>query len=79
MSQHLDSLELGDTIDIRGPEGKVTYLGRGELLVVSCVILCNKYLLTFVKCCNCLIGYASMLCVFCSCVEYYTLSDVFFC
>ncbi len=29
MSQHLDSLEIGDTIDIRGPEGKVNYAGRG--------------------------------------------------
>ena len=29
MSQHLDSLQIGDTIDVRGPEGKVTYLGRG--------------------------------------------------
>lgn len=32
MSQYLDSLEINDTIDIRGPEGKVTYLGRGELI-----------------------------------------------
>ena len=31
MSQHLDSLEIGDTIDIRGPEGKVTYVGRGRV------------------------------------------------
>lgn len=29
MSQYLDSLKIGDTIDIRGPDGKVSYLGRG--------------------------------------------------
>ena len=29
MSQYLDSLEIGDTIDIRGPAGKVVYLGKG--------------------------------------------------
>ena len=31
MSQYLDSLEIGDTVDIRGPSGKLTYVGRGEL------------------------------------------------
>ena len=30
MSQYLDSLEIGDYVDIRGPSGKLTYLGRGE-------------------------------------------------
>lgn len=30
MSQYLDSLKIGDTVDIRGPAGKLTYLGRGE-------------------------------------------------
>ena len=30
MSQYLDLLEVGDTVDIRGPSGKLTYLGRGE-------------------------------------------------
>ena len=29
MSQHLDSLKVGDTVDIRGPAGKVVYLGQG--------------------------------------------------
>ena len=29
MSQYLDSLQIGDTVDIRGPDGKVVYLGRG--------------------------------------------------
>ena len=31
MSQYLDSLEIGDTVDVRGPSGKLTYVGRGEL------------------------------------------------
>lgn len=30
MSQYLESLKIGDTIDVRGPSGKVTYLGRGR-------------------------------------------------
>ena len=33
MSQYLNSLSLGDTVDIRGPSGKVTYLGRGYVQV----------------------------------------------
>ena len=33
MSQYLNSLNLGDTIDVRGPSGKVVYLGRGYLKV----------------------------------------------
>lgn len=33
MSQYLDSLEIGDTVDIRGPSGKLTYLGRGKFAV----------------------------------------------
>lgn len=30
MSQYLDTLSIGDTVDIRGPAGKLTYLGRGK-------------------------------------------------
>ncbi len=33
MSQYLESLSVGDTVDVRGPSGKVTYLGRGYLKV----------------------------------------------
>uniref|UniRef100_A0A6M2DE83 NADH-cytochrome b5 reductase n=1 Tax=Xenopsylla cheopis TaxID=163159 RepID=A0A6M2DE83_XENCH len=29
LSQHLESLELGDTIDVRGPSGRLVYLGNG--------------------------------------------------
>lgn len=29
MSQHLDSLQIGDTIDIKGPKGHMEYLGKG--------------------------------------------------
>jgi hypothetical protein len=30
MSQHLDSLALGDTVEVKGPVGHFVYLGRGE-------------------------------------------------
>jgi len=30
MSQHLDSLNIGDTIDMKGPKGHLTYLGKGK-------------------------------------------------
>jgi len=30
MSQHLDSLQIGDTINVRGPSGLLVYKGRGE-------------------------------------------------
>lgn len=33
MSQHLESLALGDTIDFRGPNGLIVYDGNGRLLV----------------------------------------------
>ena len=48
MSQYLDSLNVGDTIDIRGPEGKVAYIGRGkgdrewEYGQNTCAILTNR-------------------------------------
>ena len=29
MSQHLDSLQIGDFIDVRGPNGLLVYNGRG--------------------------------------------------
>jgi cytochrome-b5 reductase len=31
MSQYLNSLNLGDTIDVRGPAGHLTYLGKGQI------------------------------------------------
>ena len=33
MSQHLESLALGDTIDVRGPKGKLDYKGRGTFAI----------------------------------------------
>ena len=30
MSQHLESLEIGDSIDVRGPNGLCVYKGLGE-------------------------------------------------
>jgi len=33
MSQHLDSLKIGDTIDMRGPKGHLTYIKNGKFTV----------------------------------------------
>lgn len=33
MSQYLDSLRIGDTIDFRGPSGLLVYKGQGEQLL----------------------------------------------
>jgi len=33
MSQYLSKLKLGDTIDIKGPHGALTYLGDGDFLI----------------------------------------------
>ncbi len=33
MSQHLDSLKIGDTIEMKGPKGHLTYLGNGNFTV----------------------------------------------
>ncbi|XP_014884591.1 NADH-cytochrome b5 reductase 3-like [Poecilia latipinna] len=35
MSQYLESLKLGDTIDFRGPSGLLTYEGKGESLIFT--------------------------------------------
>ncbi|TMW60902.1 hypothetical protein Poli38472_000944 [Pythium oligandrum] len=31
MSQYLESLKIGDTIEVSGPKGKLTYVGKGEV------------------------------------------------
>jgi hypothetical protein len=31
MSQHLDRLQLGDTVDVKGPIGRFLYKGRGQV------------------------------------------------
>lgn len=31
MSQHLESLQIGDTIEVSGPKGKLSYMGKGEI------------------------------------------------
>eukprot|EP00591_Stephanopyxis_turris_P009155 CAMPEP_0195509070 /NCGR_PEP_ID=MMETSP0794_2-20130614/2102_1 /TAXON_ID=515487 /ORGANISM="Stephanopyxis turris, Strain CCMP 815" /LENGTH=335 /DNA_ID=CAMNT_0040636191 /DNA_START=94 /DNA_END=1101 /DNA_ORIENTATION=+ len=33
MSQHLDSLKIGDSVDMKGPKGHLTYLGQGNFTV----------------------------------------------
>lgn len=38
MSQYLDSLSIGDTVDVRGPDGKVSYIGRGMSVLILLAI-----------------------------------------
>ena len=33
LSQHLDSLKIGDTLDMKGPKGHLTWLGQGNFTV----------------------------------------------
>ncbi|XP_063530328.1 NADH-cytochrome b5 reductase 2 isoform X3 [Cydia strobilella] len=33
MSQHLENMKLGDTIDVRGPSGRLQYVGNGQFLI----------------------------------------------
>lgn len=33
MSQHLEQMSIGETIDVRGPSGNLTYLGKGKLVM----------------------------------------------
>lgn len=33
MSQHLENMKIGDTIDIRGPSGRLVYKGRGKFSI----------------------------------------------
>lgn len=33
MSQHLESLHIGDTIDVRGPSGLIVYKDRGKFAI----------------------------------------------
>ena len=35
MSQHLESLSIGSTVEIRGPSGKLTYVGQGNCYLYS--------------------------------------------
>ncbi|KAJ1484527.1 NAD(P)H-nitrate reductase [Baffinella frigidus] len=42
MSQHLESLALGDSIEIKGPIGHFTYLGRGAFKVKSDLRSCKE-------------------------------------
>ena len=35
MSQHLNDMEIGDSIDIRGPNGHLTYLGKGKFKITD--------------------------------------------
>jgi hypothetical protein len=33
MSQYLENMNIGDSIDVRGPSGLLVYNGRGELAI----------------------------------------------
>lgn len=33
MSQHLDNLKIGDTVDFRGPSGRLIYKGHGKFCI----------------------------------------------
>lgn len=33
MSQYLENMKIGDTIDVRGPSGRLQYAGNGTLLI----------------------------------------------
>lgn len=33
MSQHLESLKIGETVDFRGPSGRLVYNGRGSFAI----------------------------------------------
>jgi hypothetical protein len=53
MSQYLDSLDIGDTIDVRGPDGKVCYLGKGNIILpirASNCLLCGVNVWYLIKC-----------------------------
>lgn len=45
MSQHLDSLSIGDFIDVRGPNGLLVYNGRGSTFL-AVFSSSNYYLFT---------------------------------
>lgn len=33
MSQYLNNMKIGDTIDVRGPSGRLQYAGNGTFLI----------------------------------------------
>lgn len=39
MSQYLESMGIGDTIEFRGPNGLLVYQGKGES---SCILLMTQ-------------------------------------
>ena len=45
MSQYLESMKLGERIDVRGPSGKLTYVKPGTMEVVGSFLDCILLLL----------------------------------
>ncbi len=37
MSQHLEKMELGDFIDVRGPNGLLVYNGKGTIIQIKVI------------------------------------------
>jgi ferredoxin-NADP reductase len=35
MSKYLDNMSIGDSINVQGPKGRLTYAGAGEFLIRS--------------------------------------------
>ncbi len=38
MSQHLESMQIGDYIDVRGPNGLLVYEGRGTIYITIFIV-----------------------------------------
>ena len=45
MSQYLDNMKIGETIDVRGPSGKLTYFGRGKNYIYEVVCFVDSLML----------------------------------
>jgi NAD(P)H-flavin reductase/cytochrome b involved in lipid metabolism/truncated hemoglobin YjbI len=45
MSQHLDSLKVGDTIDVRGPLGHIDYQGKGNFIIDGKAVFAKQVLM----------------------------------
>jgi hypothetical protein len=52
LTQYMEGLQIGDTIDVRGPNGLLVYKGRGQVILVPVVVIAR----TLPKANNCLIA-----------------------
>ena len=49
MSQHLEQMNIGDTIDVRGPSGKLTYEGKGISHLFPSVTRTRRHIVRHLK------------------------------